>query len=249
MRNKFVIAAILSLLVVALVLPAAAQAALRNADLGMARLNNIQVTTSGARKFLRFSATIVNVGVAPFELRGTRSSSSDPFSIVQRIRDDSGGFVDVPVTVGTQFAGDGHSHWHIVNLERYELSRLDNGNKVGTSAKSGFCFYDTTAYRTSLAGAPSSAQYGSSGCGTTNSLSLTMGISVGWGDTYPWTLPDQYIEITGLANGHYRLTATADAEGRFQESNESNNATWVDLSFSKQGKNTRVRILGYGPAA
>ena len=38
-----------------------------------------------------------------------------------------------------------------------------------------------------------------------------MGLSVGWGDTYPLTLPDQYIDITAVTPGRYRLNVTADA--------------------------------------
>jgi subtilase family serine protease len=37
--------------------------------------------------------------------------------------------------------------------------------------------------------------------------------------------PDQYIDITGLKSGRYRLQATADASNWFTESNESNNTT------------------------
>jgi len=32
------------------------------------------------------------------------------------------------------FAGDGHTHWHVRDLETYELIRSDNGSKVGTGA-------------------------------------------------------------------------------------------------------------------
>ena len=76
-----------------------------------------------------------------------------------------------------------------------------------------------------------------------------MGISVGWGDTYSASLPNQFIDITGLGNGQYRLQATADADNLFAEANDSNNSTWVDLSISKKGHGFRVRITGYGPSA
>ena len=62
------------------------------------------------------------------------------------------------------FAGDGHNHWHVRDLETEKLIRLDNGAKVGTSAKHGFCFFDNVRYRLTLAGAPQSARY--TGCGT-----------------------------------------------------------------------------------
>ena len=207
------------------------------------------VTTSGQQVRLRFSATIVNVGGVPFELHAERSDTASGFVVWQRVYDGNGGYSDRQTSATTTFAGDGHSHWHINNLERYELIRLDNGVKVGTSAKSGFCFFDTTAYRLTLPGAPQVATYGRDGCGGQDALSLRMGLSVGWGDTYPWSLPDQYIDISGLGNGQYRLVATADAEGRFDEADETNNATWVDLSISMKGHGGRVKIMGYGPSA
>jgi hypothetical protein len=75
---------------------------------------------------------------------------------------------------------------------------------------------------------------------------VTMGLSVGWGDVYAWSLPDQYVDITGLTSGHYRLATTADAPNWFVESNNSNNPTWVDLQLEGSG---RIRVIRYGPAA
>ena len=150
------------------------------------------------------------------------------------------------------WGGDGHDHWHVKNLVAYELERLDNGVKVGTSAKGGFCFFDTIGYRTSLPGAPPSAVYvPGSVCGPNNELAtgVTMGLSVGWGDKYAWNLAGQYIDITNLSSGKYRLTATADPNHRFTETNVSNNATWVDIALTASRKNVRIKILGYGPAA
>ena len=73
-----------------------------------------------------------------------------------------------------------------------------------------------------------------------------MGLSVGWGDEYAATLPDQYIDLTNVALGRYRLQVTADGQNWFAEINEANNVTWVDLQLRKQGQ---PKILGYGPVA
>ncbi|HEV3478866.1 MAG TPA: lysyl oxidase family protein [Gaiellaceae bacterium] len=217
-------------------------------DLGMARLSDFHVDkTSDGRRLLRYSTVIVNVGAGPFELHGTRAGEAEStMSVAQRIRDDSGGSREVATPARFVFGGDGHHHWHVQDLETSELIRLDNGVKVGTGAKRGFCFFDNVSYRLTLPGAPSGAVYGASGCGTAGSLAITMGLSVGWGDLYRWNLPDQYVDITGLAAGRYRLLVTADAVGWFVESNNTNNATWVDLQLRGQGA---PRILAYGPAA
>lgn len=99
-------------------------------------------------------------------------------------------------------------------------------------------------YRLTLPGAPQTAVY--TGCGTSSSLAVKMGLAVGWGDKYPWYLTGQYIDITGLAAGKYRLVVTADPQAWFLESDPSNNATWVDLELYAKGG---AKILAYGPAA
>src|SRR5918997_3501447 len=141
-------------------------------DLGMARLQNLQIKncadTSGDCAFagqrqLRFDGIIVNVGPGALELRGRRPDTSSPMTVSQRIYDDAGGFRDRPTTAQMYFAGDGHNHWHVRYLERYDLARLDNGKKVGTQAKEGFCFSDNYRF-----GSPQAARYtGSTGnCGS-----------------------------------------------------------------------------------
>jgi subtilase family serine protease len=53
------------------------------------------------------------------------------------------------------------------------------------------------------------------------------GISAGWGDIYSWNLPGQSINITGLANGTYRLRSTADPFNRIRETDDGNNASTI----------------------
>jgi hypothetical protein len=72
-----------------------------------------------------------------------------------------------------------------------------------------------------------------------------MGLSRGWGDKYRYSLPDQYIDITGLPLGRYRMRATADPSDWFSESNNTNNFTWVDIKIS----GTSVSEIRYGPTA
>jgi hypothetical protein len=252
MSSRRSLAVILGAAVLGALPTPAAAAAPRYPDLGMAPLSNVYLSqTSGGQRQLRFSATIVNVGAGPFELAASRDSTSSAFAVSQRIYDSDGGSSLVATPGASLFhAGDGHNHWHVRDLERYELRRLDNGVKVGTSTKSGFCFFDTGPYRQSLPGAPASAVYTGAGCGDESSLSVAMGLSVGWGDTYPWTLPDQFVDVTALDSGKYRLHAEADSAGWFTESSRQNNVTWVDLALTVSRKGTsKIRILGYGPSA
>ena len=72
-----------------------------------------------------------------------------------------------------------------------------------------------------------------------------MGLSRGWGDRYGYRLPDQYIDVTGLTSGRYRLWATADADNWFRESDDSNNFTWVDIQL----ESSSVSVKKQGPSA
>jgi hypothetical protein len=226
--------------------PAAAAAADRLPDLGMARLRDLSIdtTTIPGHRLLRFTTIIVNVGAGPFETIGSRpNTSTTQMAVKQRIFNDAGSYREISTPAVMFWAGDGHDHWHVRDVEAYQLTRLDNGRRVGTGAKHGFCYFDNTPYRLWLPGAPSSSVYG--GCGTAADLRVTTGLSVGWGDTYPAAIAFQWIDITGLKSGRYRLRATADPANWFAETNNANNSTWVNIKLTASG----VRVVAYGPAA
>ncbi len=189
--------------------------------------------TSDGRRLLRFTTVIVNIGSGPFELRGSRASTTEPeMSVTQRIYNSPSGFRDAATSAVMFHSGDGHNHWHVRDLETSELIRQDNGVKVGTGAKRGFCFLDNEAYNLGLPGAPQSPQYGIAGCGNRDSPAVTMGLSVGWGDRYPYYTAFQYIDITGLSAGRYNLVTVADAANWFVESDDTNNGTSVEVQIT-----------------
>ena len=72
------------------------------------------------------------------------------------------------------------------------------------------------------------------------------------GDTYSAFLPDQFVDITTIADGTYRLVSVADPNtadrpgGRLQETNDHNNAASVDVTITR----TAVTIVpGSGRSA
>jgi uncharacterized repeat protein (TIGR01451 family) len=218
-------------------------------DLAMAPVTDIQIeNTADGRRLLRFTSMIVNTGAGRFELSGTRTDSTvTTMSVTQRIWDSNPRiYTDISTGATMQYAGDGHNHWHVQNLESYELDRADNGVKVGTGAKTGFCFYDTTAYNLGLPGAPQSPVF--TNCGIPSDLTIRMGLSVGWGDKYSWYLVGQYIDITGLSAGSYVLKATADASNWFAESNDANNSTFVPVQLTGGANSPPAAVIAASPA-
>lgn len=216
-------------------------------DLGMAHPTDLRVEQAGPRKLLRYTAIVVNVGLGPFEVHGARPDTSSPMTVTQRIYDDSAaGYRDVSVPAAEMFyAGDGHDHWHVRDFETGELLRPDNGLQVAALAKHGFCFVDNYKYRLSLPGAPLSPFYPRTSCGSADSLSIVPGISVGWGDRYSSSVAYQYIDITGVPNGAYRLKISASTAPGFRESNYSNNSSWVDILLLANS----ATVVAKGPAA
>lgn len=211
-------------------------------DLGIApipassvKIEKIQFSDGKTHRVLRFTSEVVNVGAAAFEVRGSRATTADQMTGQQYV-----GGAPAGGPVEFVYAGDGHNHWHVKKLANYVLRSTD-GKRSKTGDKVGFCFWDGAQYRN-----PAPAFYGPSGCGTTSTLELTMGLSPGWGDIYPSSIAYQWVDITGMSRGNYRLTVTADALGQFTEANEANNSTWIDV---KIGRGTKVSVLAVGPGA
>jgi uncharacterized repeat protein (TIGR01451 family) len=223
---------LLAATLVLLVGPAPAPAAVGDQlpDLVILPLQDIQIDSSSGRRLLRFTTIIANNGVGRFEVRGKRVSTAEAeMSTSQRIYNGSGGSRDVVTPAKIFWAGDGHNHWHVRDLETTVLVRVSNSVEVGAIAKRGYCFYDNYRYKLSLPGAPQTPVY--TGCGTSSALAVTMGLSVGWGDRYPYNLAYQYVDITGLADGRYRLITVADASNWFVETNENNNSAMADVQL------------------
>ncbi|HSK92558.1 MAG TPA: S-layer homology domain-containing protein [Candidatus Angelobacter sp.] len=214
-------------------------------DLAVAPLDDFQVQWVNGRRMLRFTAMMVNVGDGHFEVRGQRSSTSEPMRVRQVIYTDaSRNTVARTITTGAEgrWSGDGHDHWHVQEMMRYDLWGT-NGTTRG--AKVGFCFLDSDPWRLSLPGAPSGSYYRGSWCGNSPSaLSNRMGISVGWGDEYEWYLAWQWIDITGMPSGTYTVRANVDPYGFFVETDEANQCAWARVSISASSNGVPVQARG-----
>lgn len=210
-------------------------------DLGMATLRKFSVESSNGQRRLRFTTIIINIGQGPFQVHGYDKQPNDEMLVEQQISTGGGTWTDRQTDYRMYFAGDGHNHWHIRDLESYVLQNTALP-LMRRGEKHGFCFYDNKEHDLSLPGAPGSAQYPAGRCGKINSSEVTTGLSIGWGDRYSYKRIDQFIDITGLPSGTYTLTATADAVDDFLELCENNNTTTARLHI---GSNS-VSVLDAG---
>jgi hypothetical protein len=123
-------------------------------------------------------------------------------------------------------AAAGHEHFHSQRIAAYEL-RTTGGAPVAAAAKNlaGFCLFDSWGDAATRA-----SYYPTDGTscarGEANYTGfLRMGISPGWGDLYASQLYDQWVDVTGVTPGTYRLVGTVDPENLYEESNEGNNTS------------------------
>jgi hypothetical protein len=201
-------------------------------DLAMGPIEEIAVgTTETGEERLRFAATIVNIGAGALVVRAHRPwVGGEDWSVEQWIEERTGGYSSRLTGATLVFGGDGHDHWHVKQVEVHQIETLD-GTVLGRLVKQGFCFFDTDAYELGGSATPDNPTYGSSGCATSFDTRVKMGLSVGWGDKYPWHLLDERIDVSDLSNGMYRIRQIADPNQEFEESNESNNETWVVIEL------------------
>lgn len=214
-------------------------------DLQIEPLSDLRVQILQARRVLRFTAIIANRGDGALELAASRTSTStQQMPVVQRIYQRGGGYESVPTDAVVSYAvADRHSHWHLQHAAEYSL-RVPGEEHARVAHKEGFCLIDDVRLRGASSAEPAeSAEY--LGCeeGLTESRSVRQGISVGWGDPYPFDVWGQWIDLTGLPlPGRYCLTATADPRGLLAEIDTGNNTTTtlVDLTSNN------VTVVGTG---
>ena len=108
-----------------------------------------------------------------------------------------------------------HGHYHIKDFSIYEL--LTPGSDVVVSGtKQGFCFEDSFKYE--------------DGGKSRGYDCHDQGITAGWGDWYYKQLVGQWIDITGVPAGDYRVRVTLNKAGIFDEGeNRHPNVTEVTI--------------------
>jgi hypothetical protein len=228
---------------------AIAQAGDKRPNLQMVRLNDLTIDHLDGRRLLRFSTVFANVGRGPFELRGRRSDSGDPtMDMAQVMYRWDGSTRRIPTPALARYAGDGHDHWHVQDVVIYEAWRVGHLASTRRGAKTGFCFFDTTPVNRSLPGAPQGGYYKQEWCGTRSVLHNRVGVSVGWGDRYPWNFVFQWIDITGLPEGRYKVRATVDIQDFYEESIDDDNCTYavIDIPAPRDGNDVKVVRTGFG---
>jgi hypothetical protein len=176
---------------------------------------------------LRFDGTIHNAGPGPLEIYGSQPVNGVMTVSGQRIfRTDSSFRDDSSRHPRIWFENaDGHRHWHLQGAARYSLWDEAGHAEVAPASKVGFCMLDS---RRVDSFAPTTPKYTRAytdycGEGKPNVARIVEGISPGWLDYYPWDLPFQWVDVSDVAPGRYRLAADVDPADFVLERSETNN--------------------------
>jgi hypothetical protein len=214
-------------------------------DLLPAPASDLTLDDSTGQLRLQFSTTYFNSGNGPLELRAdprTAGIGGDLERIVfQRIYDVDGAYRDTEV--GVFFWHEPHVHYHFADFILYTLEAVDVEGEVPDLSqiqqKTTFCVRDISRTDEVLEHRASNAAYRL--CGQER-----QGISVGWGDTYFFTYPDQYLNMSNVPSGVYKLSFIVNPESRFEELSEENNTSSV--TFRLDVEQRTVSVLETYPA-
>ena len=174
------------------------------------------------RLHLRLSNATPNIGTGELRVRAAESSGNTQV-IEQIISQDDGG--SYAVEAGVFIFHASHDHFHVDDWAQFRIREVLPDDGVGdllyVGVKTSFCLLDSLKYG-DIPGTPATRVFDS--CDDDE-----QGISVGWEDLYDWTLPDQWIDVTGITPGEYWLESEVDPEDHFLEVDDTNNVARVKL--------------------
>jgi hypothetical protein len=211
-------------------------------DLDQRPPSQIALMTEGGRALLVFASAIDNVGPGSLVVVGRRPTRAAPVMTAHQLLTAADGRRTVRHDVGRlrYVRSPDHSHWHLLDVDRFELRRADGGETLVRDRKSGFCLGDR--YRFAPAPAPAAFR---SRCGLRRPdlLGLRQGITPGYGDDYAPYLEGQSLDVTAVRPGRYLLVHRANPEGRLAERTLANNAASALLRLWRSGGAARVTVL------
>jgi hypothetical protein len=131
-------------------------------------------------------------------------------------------YLGAPTTAGRPSSmfefGTCHNHWHLRGYADYRLFDMA-GAEVGRGHKQSFCLLDSARYMGMSTDIPAESRYN---CGN-------QGIHAGWYDAYGRSLDCQYVDITDVPAGTYRLRAQINVERVLAESRYDDNEVFMTV--------------------
>ena len=182
---------------------------------------------------LRFAGFVTNLGDGPLDLKGNPQLADDAdltsHDVWQRALTGGGDWVNQTKPPIKFERVDGHGHFHLKGIVEYSLWDTSGTVEIRSGAKVGFCLLDV-AERPDLHPNPGPQRYrlwdpDNHFCqsGRPGATNLHMGISEGWQDIYSFAAPFQWIDVSNVRPGYYRVGQRVDPDNIIVESDETNN--------------------------
>jgi hypothetical protein len=193
---------------------------------------------------LGFSSATDNIGDGPVWIRGARGSAAGPMRARQLVKLSDGTVRSYPDAGRLRYTpSPTHTHWHLLDFQRYELRTLD-GELIVRDRKSGFCLADHWGLaRRRVAIFTGAHFYGNCAQSQPEALSVEQGTSVGFTDLYPAHFHGQNLELKGVPAGTYDLVHRANAQGRLEELDYTNNAASIRIRLTWKAGAPHVETL------
>ena len=196
---------------------------------------------AGARMLLRFNGFVHNAGPGDLVLKGTDGANKVMGQVAQQVFDDAGGsrLVSQPLAALRYETTDSHKHWHLMRIAEYALVGLTDDVTVAPAQKVGFCLVDSDRVENN---GPAEPAY-ETNClwEQPNATAVSMGLSAGWRDVYGYELDFQWIDVTAVQPGRYRLRSRVDAENVVTEANDVNPPGFTQTPVVVPGYRAKAR--------
>ena len=189
---------------------------------------------------LRFEGYVTNLGDGPLDLSGDPrlADPANPTShnVWQRVQTSTGDWVSLTKPPVRYETADGHNHFHLMEIAAYSLWDEAGTTQVLRGEKVGFCMLDVESLPERHSD-PGDRTYEASivdNCRANEpeADSLRMGVTEGWRDVYKGSLTFQWIDVSNLSPGNYRLAAESDPYDIVVETDETNNGIAVSDAIS-----------------
>jgi hypothetical protein len=207
-----------------------------------------EMANDGSTRCLRYSFGLANIGNGVFDVRWIGSQTeTENHGMVQCIQHADG-------TTEKHGAGWGefhttHGHWHYNDIIYHELFKVVRGTNppklvtTGNGKKLGYSpadqampeWYGFVQERSGTSGSAGNCLPGS-----TNRL----GMSRGWGDTYRYQRPGNYVSFGVNADGEYVVQTIVDPLNGIVETRDDDNTSYAHLMIT--GNEVKVLETGLG---
>ena len=183
---------------------------------------------------LRFDSDLDNFGAGPYEIRAYpfNGNGTDAYQVIYN---SDGTYAEHKA--GEAIFSTAHGHVHFRGFDDTGLYTVDASGAlklVKAMADKGRCALDTHNPQFGMQGDSPMRYLFPSTCDTAdntdpndtvypNALFFRSGISAGWDDEYPWFIPDQFIDVSDVANGNYLIIDKINSARNVEESDYTDN--------------------------